>query len=343
MHVTVVGKCSAKPCPECLQVPHQQYCQQPLHSNQNTCSYSSSFQIQQQPLQNQTLAAQSQYYSSPGCHNQTMHRELTDFGRQAHSTQRHHSPMRSQYQRLIPASIANEYFSAWQQPGSSVNRAANIATAKSTSQYCGFADQRQAVIDKSQQRFDHNMRLKRQLSNGFGAGMQRGFMGGHQLQSAAGVAQDCQTGVLDMNESVNAGTADARKRICNLYQPCDTQTAGIAGHRPQQFIAPRHHVGISHQPMTGPDAFSSYQNPSVNQPNQSFPMQQSATWNSSQSYTQTGCCMFLAAFCVNVICLFRHTAPLALFENVKVPVAHVRSSSIEARADVVIAYHHDCM
>jgi len=166
-------------------------------------------------------------------------------------------------------------------------------------------------MDKSRQRFDHNMRLKRQLTNGFGAGVQHGFMGGQQLQSATGVARDCQANVLDMNESVNTATANTQQRIYNLYQPPDTQAAGIADRRPQQFIAPRHCVGICRQPITVPDAFSSYQNPSVNQPNQSFPMQQSETWNSSQSYTQTGSCMFLAAFYVNVSCLFRHTASLA--------------------------------
>ena len=185
--VTVVGKCNAKSCPDCVQVPRQQYCQQPLKSDQNVCSYSSSFQMQQQPLQNQTFAAHSQYYSSPGCHSQTMH-----FGRQAQSTQRHHSPLPSQYQRLVTASVANEYCSAWQQPGCCINGTANIGTTESTSEYCSFDDQRQAPVGKNH---NHNMRQQRQLTNGFGtaAGMQRGFVGGQQQQS------DCQTSVLDMN------------------------------------------------------------------------------------------------------------------------------------------------
>jgi len=278
---------NAKPCP----VPHQQQqsCQHLMNSGENTDGYSNSHQVQQQPVQNQAFGAQSQYYSSPGSHSQMLHGALTDF-----NSQQHHAVMRSPYSHSISASVANEHSSPWQQSASSVNH------AHYTSQYCGFADQRQAVMGTNRQRVDHDMRLKQQLAEGFetGVSMQHGCVDGQQsslhVTQNQLVVQDCET---YMKQSVNTG-ADRQKNVCYMYQQPDT-VAGFAGQQPRPLVGQGQHLlSVSPQSLAISDAFTSCQNSSVIQPNESLAMQQQqqVAWSNSQSNTQTGCCIFLTVF-----------------------------------------------
>ena len=241
---------------------------------------------------------------------------MTDFSGPTHHRQLHQSPMQSYYQRPARASTASEYLSTWQHPVTAVNHASDSAES---SQYCGFADQRQAVIGKNRQHVDHSTGLKWEVTNGFETetSVQHGFVGGQQLQPRSGVNQNqpivCETAVLDMNQAVNMG-ADRQQRMCGTYQQPDTiadcqQAAGFAGRRPRQFI--QHSVSISPQPVTVPNAPTSYENASVIQPNQSFAVQQQqVAWSCSHSYTQTGC-TFLMPYYHKVGSLIRHTAYLA--------------------------------
>jgi len=273
------------------------YQQHWLNSDQNTAGYSGSLQ----PSQNQAFAAQSQYYSSPGCRSQMVNGAL-----QASYTQQHHSPMR-QFQQPMPASAGGEHSSSWQPPLSSVDYTSEVGTGYARSHFCGFADQRHTLLGKNRQHFDESVKLKQQYSGGFGtpSSMQHGFAGGQQMLSSVGVLQnhhvspDGEANVMAMIQSVSAG--GNRQQMTFERQDMvagHQQTAGFAGQRPRHLVAaPRHHpVGMNPQCTTIADAFTSYQNPGVMQPSHSFTVQQPMSWNeprSCPSYAQTGCFLVL--------------------------------------------------
>jgi len=280
----------------------QQYQQQLLSSDENTAGYSDSLQ----PLQNQAFAAQSQYYSSQGCHSQVVHGAV-----QACHAQQHHSPMRSQFQPPAPAPVSDEYSSSWQQSMSSaVNYTADTGMGNYRSPFCGFTNQRQAALGKNWHHFDDGMKLKQHYSSGFGApaSIQRGFAGGQQMPSSMAVIQSHhanphgETNMSNMNQTLSIG-ADRQQSMCNAFQPQDMladyqQTAGFAGKRARQMIAVpgQHSVGGNPQPTTLSDAFSS-----VMQPSRSFTGQQHVPWDEHgrrcQSYTETGAFTVLTVFC----------------------------------------------
>lgn len=293
----------------------QQYQQQSLTSAPETAGYSGSIQ----PLQNQAYAAQPQYYSS---HCQVMHGAL-----QACHPHQRHSPMLSQFQQPVPASsvATGDYSASWQQHVTSVNYAGDNGTRNYRSQFCGFANQRHAVLGENLQHRDDSMKLNRQHDGSFRAtdGMQRGFARGcQQMPSSMGVIQnrhinpDGEVHMSDMSQTMGT-RADRRRMMCNVLQQQDVpvdhqqQTAGFAGQRPQQFVAaPRQHsVGMNSQTTTITDAFSGYHNPSVMQPSRAFTVQQQqqqASWEEPaccQSYMQTGCYAILTPFYSEILAL----------------------------------------
>ena len=269
-----------KQCPGYHQITHQQQCcRQLLHSDQNIRGYN----MQQQPLQNQAYAAQSQYYSSQGTHNQMMHTGLASCNRQ-----QHHSAMRGHFHRAhsITASDGSQCASHWQQ---SMN---NNAASVGTTQYGVTADQQRAVTGRRWQHGVSNMVVQRQLVSG----MQRGLLLGCQ-QPQPGIDL-CQNDAVVLGcESVNTG--DGRQQMAcqqrdNMVGQQQHQTGGFAGRRP---TVGQYSVNVSCQSVTVSDSFTTYQHQHPVQPSQSFAVHQPPlTWSNAQSYTQTGSYTFLISY-----------------------------------------------
>ena len=298
----------------------RRYCQQLDH---NAGNYNGSLQMMQQPPRNQAFAVQSQCYNGSGSHSQVMHGAQTDFNRQVCRKRHHHSPVHRSCEKQSTTSAAGEYSTSWYQSMSCMNSATDTGAANCNNQYCDFTEPCQAVNSKTRLHIDPNMHPGRRLTNGFGAptSIQRGFVGDQHLLSAAGptqnhcVTQDYETNMFGMNQLPSTG-ADRQQRMYGMYQLPGAQvehqqTVGFAGRRPRQFVPlAQHLVNSNPQQVTIPDAPTSYQNPSVVQPSQSFAVQQPMSWNqlgNSHSYTESGCYVFLlykyCAVCLPCVCV----------------------------------------